>query len=321
MTQPILIAHNEPTNFQSMLETRFPQQQFVYATTAEEIVEQLQTHNPEVAFSIAHSGFLKQHHSPITAHPSTRWVQVGGAGFDHFDPWDNERITLTNCSGVLSRFLAEMVTGAMIALNTNMPQYGRQQRETVWQPIPFRPLVGQTLLVLGLGNIGRWVAHNAKALGMTVWGMRRNQTMDAATEAVVDRLFHPDQLLDIIGEVDILTLHVSLTDATEHLINGEVFAAMKQGALLLNSARGKVVEEAALIDALSSGKLGGAYLDVFAIEPLPTDNPLWSLPNVVMTPHAADIVEAWDTKFAEFFADNLERYLNGEALANVVQPS
>src|SRR5262249_13356935 len=158
------------------------------------------------------------------------------------------------------------------------------QRERVWRPQVFRPLAGQTILIVGLGAIGAWVAHNAKAFGMRVLAIRRQpQSHDS-----VDALYRPGDLSAILGEADIVTLHVRLDQTTRRLIDARMLAAMKRGALLINTSRGAVVDEAALIDALNSGHLGGAYLDVFETEPLPPESPLWRLENVLVTPHAAD---------------------------------
>ena len=312
--RPVLIAHNEPDDFRDLLASRFPDLPFVYASTAEEVLEGLRAHDPEVVFSIKHPGSPDPVHAPIPRHPSVRWIQVGGSGFDHLVPWDADRITVTNGAGVLAPYLAETVTGAMLALACGFPNYAEQQRARRWRPVPFTPLRGGTLLVVGFGRIGECVARNAKALGMRVFATRGRP----APHPAADEMHGPDMLDSLLPEADFVSLHARLDATTRGLLSREMIAAMKPGAYLLNTSRGAVVDEAALVDALRSGHLGGAYLDVFATEPLPAESPLWSMPNVLVTPHASDNIVGWPRRFAELFADNLERWLAGEPLLNRV---
>lgn len=314
--QPILVAHDRPEDFAAALEARAPAERFVYTTDGEALRRLIAEHDPEVVLSIAHTGFPKELHRPAVEHLSVRWVQVGGSGYEHLVPWDAERVVVTNAVGVLARFLAETVTGAVIALNGGLPGYLRDQAEAQWQPRVFRTLSEQTLLIVGLGHIGTWAARNARALGMHVLATRRTQTPSPE----VDELHPPEALPALLPRADVVSLHVRLTEDTHHLIDAAALASMKRGALLVNTARGPVVDEPALIEALASGHLGGAYLDVFEAEPLPASSPLWHLPNVIITPHASDLVDDWAYRFAMLFADNLERWRAGEPLLNVVTP-
>ncbi|MEZ4501238.1 MAG: D-2-hydroxyacid dehydrogenase [Dehalococcoidia bacterium] len=314
---PIVVAHDRPEDFASDLETRAPGERFIYATDGPSVLRLLAEHNPEVVLSISHSGFQGPLHHPIVEHPSVRWVQVGGSGYEHLEPWDASRLVVTNGVGVLARFLAETTIGAMLALNARLPEYARDQAETRWRPRTFRTLSEQTILIVGLGHIGTWMARYARALGMRVLATRRSATPSPA----VDELHPPEALLELLPRADVVSLHVRLNEATRHLIDTRALEAMKPGALLLNTARGPVVDEPALIEALASGHLGGAYLDVFEEEPLPVSSALWRLPNVIVTPHASDAVEDWAHRFAMLFADNLERWRAGEPLLNVVTPS
>ena len=312
--RPVLIAHNEPDDFRDLLAARFPDLRFLYATTAGEVVEGLRGHDPEVVFSVKHPGFPGPAHAPIPRHPSVRWIQVGGSGFDHLAPWDAGRITVTNGAGVLAPYLAETVTGAMLALGCGFPNYAEQQRARRWRPVSFTPLRGRTLLVVGFGRIGECVARNAKALGMRVLAIRATP----ARHPAADEMHGPDMLDALLAQADFVSLHVRLDETTRGMLSREAIVAMKPGAYLLNTSRGAVVDEAALIDALRSGHLGGAYLDVFETEPLPAESPLWSMPNVLLTPHASDNIVGWPRRFAELFADNLERWRAGEPLLNPV---
>lgn len=311
----VLVLHDRPEDFRGLLAARFPDLTIAYATTGEAVPAALERLRPEVVFSIKQPGFSSAHHRPAVDFPTVKWFQVGGSGYEHILPWDRERLTVTNCAGVLARFLAETVTGAMLLLNGGFLRYLEQQRRGEWRPHEFRPLVGQTLAVVGLGQIGGRVAANAKALGLRVLGIRRSDAPHPAADAI----HPPDALHRVLAEADIVSLHLRLDEDTRHVIDRDAFAAMRPGALFINTARGPIVDESALIAALEAGHLGGAYLDVFETEPLPAESPLWRMNNVFLTPHAADAVPDWPARFAQFFADNLERWLAGRPLENVVE--
>ena len=310
----VLVIHETPSDFSEMLEASFPDIAFRYATAPAEIAPALAAADPQAVFSIKHGAIPGEYHRAAILHPALRWFHIGGSGYEHVRPWDRTRVTVTHGRGLLARYLAETVTGAMLALSGNFPRYVDQQRRQVWQPLLFRPLHGQTLLIVGLGTIGGHVADNAKALGMRVLGVGRTPRPHPAAEAV-----HPlGALLDVIGEADIVSVHLRLADTTRGLFDARAFQAMKQGAIFINTARGAIVDEAALTDALASGHLAAAHLDVFATEPLPEASPLWTLPNVFITPHAADNVVDWPQRFARLFIDNLSRWRDGRPLLNEI---
>jgi phosphoglycerate dehydrogenase-like enzyme len=311
----VLVVYDRPEEFRDILESRFPDIAFGYATSPGCVEEALATVSPEIVFSIKHPSFPGPAHRPIISHSSVKWLQVGGSGYEDFLGWDASRITLTNCAGVLSRFLAETVTGALLMLNGNLITYAKQQNERVWRQHGFRPLCDQTLLIIGVGAVGGCVADNAKALGMRVLGTRRSKTPHPS----VDEMHAPESLPDLLGRADVVSLHVRLNEETTRLIDRRAIANMKAGAILINTSRGQVVAESALIDGLCSGHLRAAYLDVFDTEPLLADSPLWHIENLFITPHMADSVSDWARRFAMFFADNLDRWLAGKPLLNVVE--
>jgi phosphoglycerate dehydrogenase-like enzyme len=215
---------------------------------------------------------------------------------------------------VLAPFLAETVIGALLALNSGLVRYHEQQSQRLWRQHLFRPLTGQTLLVVGAGAIGGEVAVRASALGMRVIGLRRS----AVPVAGVDEMRPPDALVASLAEADVVSLHLRLTPETRNLFDAAMFAAMKPGALFINTARGGHVVENDLQAALRSGQLGGAYLDVFQTEPLPAESPLWAVSNLLISPHSADGVKDWEARFAALFAENLACWRAGRTMRNVV---
>lgn len=312
----ILVVFDQPDDFRDLLHTRFPELRFSFATDAQGVGRELEAARPEVIFSIHSPGLPDEAYRAIVECPTLRWLQVGGSGYERFPAWDTRRVTVTNGVGVLSDFLAETVSGAILALNGGFLRYLAQQRKASWQPWHFRPLSEQTLLIVGVGAIGGALADRAKALGMRVLGVRRS----GAAHRSVERMYPPDALPEALGEADIVSLHLRASPRTAHLIDRGAFAAMRPGALFVNTSRGAVVDEQALVEALRSGHLRGAYLDVFEVEPLPLGSPLWGMENVLITPHAADAVHDWPRRFAEFFAANLARWQAGEELHNRVNP-
>lgn len=319
MSRPttILLAHDATESYRARLEARFPDLTFVAAASPDELERRLAEAAPEVAFSIRSAGLPGPVQRRLVDCPSLRWIQVGGAGVEHLLPWNPERLQVTNAAGLLSHVMAEYVIGAILMSNFGFPAYGRDQAVRAWKPRPWTEAAGKTLLVVGLGRIGRQTARLAKAVGLRVVGVRRSPAPDAA----IDALLPPERLHDGLAQADFVVLHAPLTAETRGLIDAEALARMKPDALLINCARGPVVDQAALIEALERREIGGAVLDVFDEEPLPPDSPLWAREDVIVTPHVADSVADWQRRFADFFGDNLERWLAGRALENLVDPA
>lgn len=313
-TPSVLVLHNRPDELRPLLDARFEGLTVTYASAPDEVVSALERARPEVVFTIKHSGFPGEAHRPAVSFPSVRWVQIGGSGYEHLAPWDSSRVTVTNCHGVLAPFLAETVMAAIASLNAGLFAYRDRQRARNWQPTRFRSLAGQTLAVVGAGAIGTHVARLARAFGMRVEGVRRC----AEAHPDFDAVHSPEALRAVLARADVVSVHVRATPETRRMIDGEAFAAMRPGALFVNTSRGAVVDEPALIDALRSGRVGAAYLDVFEREPLTPESPLWSMENVLITPHASDNVADWPLRFAEVFADNVDRWRRGEPLRLVV---
>jgi phosphoglycerate dehydrogenase-like enzyme len=231
---------------------------------------------------------------------------------------------VTTAAGIHAVTISEYVFGSMLMFNWNWPQMVRLQdshvwaRSAGWYNLGGRELAGQTLGILGLGNIGRRIARLGHAFGMRVVGTRRSTVHEPDPD--LDQVYPHDQFLPLLAESDYVVLSVPLTPETEDLIGAEELRAMKKTAYLVNIARGRVIDEQALIKALREGWIGGAGLDVAETEPLPSNNPLYSLPNVILTPHIAGMSVHYEHRLAELFADNLRRYRAGEPLTNRFDP-
>lgn len=279
--------------------------------------------------------------------PSLRWVHSATAGVERvLTPATIARgLTITNARGVFSRPIAEYVVAMILAVSRRLPGILELQRERTWQPLEGVEMRDLTIGIVGLGSIGRTVARLARSFGARVVATRRRpgrahglewSAEDApAGEAPSDEggrgegpaderlevLGGPEALPRLLETSDFVVLAVPLTPETEGIIDAEALAAMHRGAYLINIARGRLVDERALERALREGRLGGAVLDTFRDEPLPPDSPLWSVPNLIVTPHTS-----WSTggaldRSVALFCANLERYRRGEPLLNVVDPA
>lgn len=252
------------------------------------------------------------------------WIQAQSAGVDRWvgmpEVRDEDRITLTNLRGIHGPAIADHVFAMLLTLTRDLPVHLAGRGQGAWrrggsgQLTPIA-LDGRTLLVVGLGGIGTEIARRGHGFGMRVIATRRS---DDSAPDFVERVAKPDQLLELLAEADVVALAVPLTPETEHMIDARALAAMKPGSYLVNIARGGVVDQDALIEALRSNHLAGACLDVTTPEPLPADSPLWRFPNVVITPHVASTSELTQDRRWALFRENLRRFDAGEPLYNVV---
>jgi len=230
-------------------------------------------------------------------------------------------VLLTSSAGAYATAMTEYVLAAMIMLARHLPSWVAAQRDRRWldaDAYGASVLRGKQLGIVGYGAVGRELAHAARALGMTVWATKRSPLFLSAEP--LDRLLSPDQLEKMLSESDVVVLCASLNRTTRHLIGPDELATMKPTATLVNVARGGLVDEDALVRALNQGRLRGAMLDVTAEEPLPPDSPLWTAPNLLITPHiSGNAPESWDGQ-VDFFCRNLRIYLEGspERMGNLV---
>jgi len=314
MLRVLVVHHRDPVPHKAGLAGFSDRCDIRYARGADAVGEALERHRPEVVF-YSKGGCREDYRLPYLFE-SVRWVHVAGSGYEHLLPLDRPEVTVTNAAGLLSPFLAETVIGAMAAMNSGLIGYHRDQMEKRWKTVPFRPLREQTLLIVGLGAIGGYVADYAKTMGMRVIGLRRSATPRDS----VDVLGKPEDLDRYLPEADVVSVHLRMSPETAHAFAAARFARMKENALFINTSRGGVVDEAALLDALDGRPLRGAYLDVFESEPLPETSPLWDHPKVLISPHGADTVTEMDARYVGLFAELLEGYLDGRPVGNRVTP-
>ncbi len=266
--------------------------------------------------------------------PRLAWVHSATSGVERaLTPASRERgLIVTNARGVFSRPIAEYVLMMILSVSRRLPQLLELQRERTWQPLEGAELRDVTVGIVGLGSIGRAVGALATAFGCRVVAVRRRpDAAGSATagegderafgEAMLDRVGGPDTLPQLLAESDFIVLAAPLTPETEDMINTETLAMVKPGAWLINVARGRLIDERALLRALRDGPLGGAVLDTFRDEPLPPMSSFYDLPNVIVTPHTAWSSGRVLDRSVELFCDNLRRFAEGEALLNVVDPT
>ncbi len=262
--------------------------------------------------------------------PNLRWLQGSGAGVDGFvatgilDP--DSKVIVTTAVGIHATSIGEYVFGSMLMFNRTWPEMVRLQdrhiwpRSANWYKLGGRELVDQTLGIVGLGSIGRRIAQLGKAFNMRVLATRRSATGNEK-DPDVDRFYPREKLHDMLHQSDYVVIAVPLTQETEKLIGEAELRAMQPHTYLVNIARGRVIDEAALIRALKEGWIAGAGLDVVEEEPLPADSPLFSMSNVILTPHISGISVHYDKRLATLFAENLRRYRAGEPLLNRYDPA
>jgi len=250
--------------------------------------------------------------------PLLRWVQSGGAGIERFMTPDfiASPILLANAAGVYAIPIADHVMALIIGFSRGLNRLVRAQMGHRWaDEVEPDELMDKTLGVVGLGGIGTEVARRAKAFGLRVIATRRRPELPSE---FADEVRGADDLHWLLAESDYVALCSALTQSTHKLIGDEELKKMKPTSYLINIGRGGLIDEPALIAALKAGLIAGAGLDVFAEEPLPTDNPLWDLPTALITPHTAGSSPRSHARLMDLFCENVRRYLAGEELLNVV---
>ncbi|MGZ0746831.1 D-2-hydroxyacid dehydrogenase [Haloparvum sp. AD34] len=247
------------------------------------------------------------------------WIHSVQAGVDRFpfEELEARNVALTNSTGIHGDSVGDTVAGYMLSFARRLHRYRDQQADREWSwPAHDEPfsLRGERLCIVGLGGLGRGIAARADALGMEVVGVKRTPTPVEG----VDEVYRRDQLHEAIGDARFVALAVPLTPETEGLVGADEFHAMREDAYLINVARGEVVVQQDLVDALDDEIIAGAALDVFETEPLPEDSPLWDLEEVIVTPHAAAAHREYGERVGAIVVESLRRLERGEGYANRV---
>lgn len=311
MSDPlVLIVDWLPAGVLERLQAEFPRVQMVDARVPE-------VRDPLLARAVAVYGLPPV--DRLKGAVNLRWIQLISAGV----PWDlcpvarSAGVIVTNLAGLYGATIAEHALAMMLVLSRNLHVAFKQQQAKLWERTlreTVRDLHGLTLGIVGVGNIGQNIARLGKAHGMRVVGCRRT----ARFTPYVDRLYPLPELRTMLAESDVLAVAAPLTARSEGLLGPAEFAALKRGAIYINVSRGGIAQEQALLDALHSGQVAAAGLDVFAQEPLDAAHPFWSLPQVLISPHYSGETVNLSALPAQRFARNLSRWLAGEELEGLV---
>jgi len=252
--------------------------------------------------------------------PRLRWIHSRSAGLERtlFPELIASDVVLTNGSGVFSDSLGEFALGAILYFAKDFRRMVRNQIANVWEPFDVTMISGTTVGIIGYGDIGRAVASRVRPLDMTVLGIKRRLLDKDKTDPLAQEVHPSEDLISILPRCDYVVVAAPLNGATRGLIGAKELAALKTTAVIINVGRGPVIDEGALIKALSENKLKGAALDVFDEEPLPRGHPFYQLENVLLSPHCADHTPDWLDNAMRFFLTQFERFRRGEPLANVV---
>jgi len=252
----------------------------------------------------------------IEKSPSIKWIHSSSAGVEGIlsPQLVESEITLTNAAGVFAESLGEFAITGILYFAKDLPRMLQSKREKKWDQFEVDVLPGKRLGVIGFGSIGKAIAKRGKVLGLEVTAFRSNPQGEEEGISVL-----PTADLDKeLPSFDYLALSLPLTPETNNLLSSERLALLKKECVIVNVGRGKTIDEVALIEALKSGRLKGACLDVFAAEPLPETSPLWELDNVLLSPHTADRTSTWLDDSMKFFVSNALRFAKGEPLNNIV---
>lgn len=313
----ILIHNSTTAPMAERLAQAVPEVQIETSDSYDGLEAHLARFKPDIAYSICFKGRDGFPRDALLGPDGPKWISVGGSGVDHLNPWDADAVTVTNSAGVAAPMMAEYVFGSILHFALDIPGMAADQAEHEWRSTRLMaPMQGKTMLIVGLGHTGQAVAARAKAFGMHVIGTRAHpQPMES-----VDEVHASADLQGLWHRADFIVLSLPLLPTTRSLVNARSFAAMKPSAILVDVSRGGVLESAALTNAMRTGTIAGAALDVFETEPLPFDSLLWDLDNVIISPHCSAVYTEWAMQSFELFLENLARWQRGDPLTNIVNP-
>jgi phosphoglycerate dehydrogenase-like enzyme len=266
------------------------------------------------------SGSPELFRNVFTLCPQLRWVHSRSVGLDKslFPELIASAVPLTNGSGVFSPALGEFVLGAILYFAKDFRRLLRQQTARKWEAFDVTMAQAKTLGIVGYGDIGKAIAARTRPLGMNVLALKRSAPLPGETDPFAQEFFAPARLIEMLSRCDYVAVAAPLTRETRGMIGEPEFAAMKPSAVVINVGRGPVIDESALLRALSENRIKGAALDVFNHEPLPAAHPFYSLENVLLSPHSADHTPDWLDNSTDFFIEQFHRYRKGEPLLNLV---
>lgn len=254
--------------------------------------------------------------------PQLQWVHMRSAGLDNvlFPEIIESAVQVTNSKGIFSESLAEFALAAILYFAKDFRRMIHNQASGVWAPFEVTSISGQTVGIVGYGDIGRAIARKVGQMGMKVVALKRNVSLPNSDD-LVNQLYGPGQLIEMISQCDYVVVSTPLTVETRNLIGTPEIVAMRKTAVIINIGRGPVINEDALIEALSDGRIKGAALDVFDKEPLPDGHPFYRLVNVLLSPHCADHTVEWLDDAMQFFVEQIKRFCEHQPLLNVVDKS
>jgi phosphoglycerate dehydrogenase-like enzyme len=257
------------------------------------------------------------------ANPGVRWIHSRSAGLDSilFPELVASAVPLTNGSGVFSPSLGEFALAAILYFAKDFRRMLRNQQASRWEPFDVEEISGRTVGIVGYGDIGRNVAGRVHAMGMRVLALKRHApaSPDPLVDPLIAEFFQPRDLNAMLSRCDYIVVATPLTQETHHMIGEAAFAAMKSSAVVINIGRGPVIDQAALVRALTERRIKGAGLDVFEHEPIPPGDPIYQLENVLISPHCADHTKTWLDDAMRFFLEQYARFSSGQPLQNVVE--
>ena len=298
----LLVLHVEADYIKSVLEPQFPELSIQAFATEEEAVNAVE--QADILYTIRCSDAFIKKASRV------QWIQCMITGVDYLVnlPSFPRDVLLTSTRGIHGPQMSEIAFLLMLALNRQFPRNVRNQDKRIWERWPTKLLYQKSVAILGVGIIGREIARKCQAFDMTVHGI----TSTKRTLEFVDHAHGPDELLEVLAEVDYFINVVPSSSRTINLIGKKELEAMKPTAFYISMGRGDTVDEQALIEVLAAKRIAGAAMDVFAIEPLPADSPLWGMENVIVLPHIGGMSDIYVDQALPIFEENLRRYLKGE---------
>lgn len=314
----VLLHTRDSAPLAEKLAGRFPGAEIAECNDYDGLAAMVEEFKPDVVYSVRFAGSEGFPLEALLGPGGPPWVSNAGVGVDHLGRWDTSRTTVTNAAGVAADMMAEYVFGGFLHFTLDVPGLQADKGRRHWDALRHvRPLKGRTLLIVGLGHTGQAVAALGKAFGMRVVGTRaRPRKMEG-----VDEVHAASELISLLPRADFVAVSTPLTPETRGLVGKREIAAMKPGAVLADVSRGGVVDQTALVEALNSGHVAGAALDVFETEPLPQGHPMWDMEKVLLSPHCSAVHAAWEEDSFELFLANLDRWMHGKPLMNVVDPA